>query len=220
MAAQSKIHLPPPVSESAIKRVIKDISSLYLQHRSRISRAVLLTLFVAVLERIRSAISEQKSAVKRAAAAPKSKVSLGNGTPGEGGKRKKIELDREFFNNLFRLLKIVIPGWRSKEMRLLIQHTFFLILRTLISVYVAELDGRLVSSLVRGRGKEFLWGLAWWMGIAVPATFCNSMVSNCAIIMIAPTLIDCASSHIINANSHYNTVLGSQITYTQNICQT
>jgi ATP-binding cassette subfamily D (ALD) long-chain fatty acid import protein len=178
MAAQSKIQLPPPITESGIKRIVKDISNLYLKHRSRISRAVLLTLFVAALQRVQSAISEQKAAVKRAAAAPKSKVSLGNGTIGEGGKKKKVELDREFFNNLFRLLKIVIPGWRSKEMRLLIRHTFFLIMRTLISLKVADLDGQLVSSLVRGRGKEFLWGLVYWMGLAVPATFCNSMVSD------------------------------------------
>jgi hypothetical protein len=46
----------------------------------------------------------------------------------------------------------------------------------MISLYVAELDGRLVSSLVRGKGKDFLWGLVWWMTVAVPATFTNSMV--------------------------------------------
>lgn len=183
MAAQSKIILPPPVTASGVRAIIKDISNLYLKHRSRISRAVFLTLLVAVLQRISSAVSEQKAVAKREALAPKSKVSLGNGTIGEGGKKKKVELDRVFFNNLFRLLKIVIPGWKSKEMRLLIRHTFFLVMRTLISVYVAELDGRLVSSLVRGRGKEFLWGLAWWMGLAVPATFCNSMVSmSCGIV--------------------------------------
>jgi ATP-binding cassette subfamily D (ALD) long-chain fatty acid import protein len=29
---------------------------------------------------------------------------------------------------------------------------------------------------VRGKGREFLVGLVWWMGVAVPATFTNSMV--------------------------------------------
>jgi ATP-binding cassette subfamily D (ALD) long-chain fatty acid import protein len=78
---------------------------------------------------------------------------------------------------LLRLLKIVIPGWRSKELRLLVSHSVFLVLRTLLSLYVAELDGRLVSNLVRGKGKDFLLGLVWWMIVAVPATFTNSMVS-------------------------------------------
>ena len=124
---------------------------------------------------MRSAISEQKSASQRAAAA-KAKAPTSSG-PGEATKRKKVELDREFFKNLFRLLKIVIPGWKSKELRLLISHSVFLVLRTLISLYVAELDGKLVSNLVRGKGRDFLWGLGWWMVVAVPATFTNSMVS-------------------------------------------
>lgn len=71
----------------------------------------------------------------------------------------------------------MIPGWRSKEFRLLISHSFFLVIRTLISLYVAELDGKLVSSLVRGKGKEFFRGIVWWMIVAVPATFTNSMLS-------------------------------------------
>lgn len=40
------------------------------------------------------------------------------------------------------------------------------------------MDGQLVSSLVRGRGRDFLVGIVWWMVIAVPATFTNSMVSK------------------------------------------
>ena len=71
----------------------------------------------------------------------------------------------------------MIPGWKSKELRLVISHSFFLVIRTLISLYVAELDGRIVSSLVRGKGKEFFKGIVWWMVVAVPATFTNSMLS-------------------------------------------
>ena len=70
----------------------------------------------------------------------------------------------------------MVPGARSKEARLLVTHTVFLVVRTLISLYVAELDGRIVSALVRGKGKEFLSGVIWWMCVAVPATFTNSMV--------------------------------------------
>jgi ATP-binding cassette subfamily D (ALD) long-chain fatty acid import protein len=52
-----------------------------------------------------------------------------------------------------------------------------LVIRTLLSLYVADLDGKLVSSLVRGKGKDFLIGIVWWMIVAVPATFTNSMLS-------------------------------------------
>ncbi|OAQ99882.1 hypothetical protein LLEC1_07908, partial [Akanthomyces lecanii] len=96
---------------------------------------------------------------------------------GPDAPRKKVALDREFFRSLMRLIRIVVPGWRSKEARLLISHSFFLVLRTLISLKVAEMDGAIVKALVRGNGKEFLTRIAWWMIIAVPATFTNSMLS-------------------------------------------
>lgn len=174
MAVQSKLYSSlPPVSESTIKRLVGDLSRLYLQNRKTISRSIYLTLFVALIARIRNAISEQKAAAARQVEARRH--GTGTAAVGEPGK-KKVELNREFFKNLIRLLKICIPGWRSKELRLLISHSVFLVLRTLISLYVAELDGKLVSSLVRGKGKAFLTGLVWWMVVAVPATFTNSMV--------------------------------------------
>merc|ERR1712000_345102 len=146
-----------------------------------ISRAVWITLFVALANRIRHAVSEQKAASARDAAqreARRGTTSSGEAGEGEKTPRKKVELNREFFRSLLRLLKVVIPGWRSKESRLIMSHTFFLVLRTLISVRVAEMDGQIVKALVKGRGKEFLKRILWWMIIAVPATFTNSMLSH------------------------------------------
>lgn len=174
-----------------LERSIKDAVSLlarkYVKHRTCISRAVYLTLFLALAKRIHNAIAEQKSAseVHAGNRAGTRKLDGDAGTAAGGdnnGKdgsksRKRVGLNREFLRNLLRLLKVVIPGWKSKELRLLISHSIFLVLRTLLSLYVAELDGKLVSSLVRGKGREFLLALAWWMTVAVPATFTNSMVS-------------------------------------------
>lgn len=173
MAAQSKIRLLPP--DRTIRTIVSELTTLYLKHRTKISRTVYLTLFFALLNRIRSAISEQKAAAARQAAVrQRGSTTLGTG---EATKKQKVELNREFFKNLFRLLRICIPGWKSKELRLLISHSVFLVIRTLISLKVAAMDGALVSSLVRGKGKDFLIGIVWWMIIAVPATFTNSMVS-------------------------------------------
>ena len=175
MAVQSKIFLPSDVSERSIKQVVSSLTNFYLMHRTRISRTVYLTLFVALINRIRNAVAEQKAASIHQA---QLRQRPGTGaTDGEQSRRKRVELNREFFTSLFRLLKIVIPGWKSKELRLIISHSVFLVVRTLLSLYVAELDGKLVSSLVRGKGKEFLQGIVWWMMVAVPATFTNSMVS-------------------------------------------
>ena len=175
MAGQSKL---PFMRDRTVRSIITDLTRLYLSHRTRISRAIWITLFVALANRIRHAISEQKAASARDAAqraARRGTTSTSAGVPGETP-RKKVELNREFFRSLLRLLKITIPGWRSKETRLLISHSFFLVLRTLISVRVAEMDGAIVKALVKGKGKEFLKRILWWMIIAVPATFTNSMV--------------------------------------------
>jgi ATP-binding cassette subfamily D (ALD) long-chain fatty acid import protein len=169
MAAQSKL-LPPGRS---VKQLISEFTSLYLKHRTKISRAVYLTLFVALIHRVHNAIAEQKAASRRQAEL-RSRPSTGE--VGVGQQKKRVEINREFFRNLLRLLKIVIPGIRSKELRLLISHSIFLVLRTLLSLYVAELDGKVVSALVKGKGKDFLLGLVWWMLVAVPATFTNSML--------------------------------------------
>lgn len=171
MAAQSKL-LPP---ERSVRQIFSSLTSLYLRNRTNISRAVYLSLFAALAKRIHNAISEQKAASQHQVDLRKKP---GTSSLGDGGEnpRKKVGVNREFFRNIARLLKIVIPGWRSKELRLLISHSVFLVLRTLLSLYVAELDGRLVSNLVRGKGKDFLLGLMWWMIVAVPATFTNSMV--------------------------------------------
>jgi ATP-binding cassette, subfamily D (ALD), peroxisomal long-chain fatty acid import protein len=169
MAAQSKL-LPPGRS---VKQLISEFTSLYLKHRTKISRAVYLTLFVALVHRVHNAIAEQKAASRRQAELRSRQIT---GEVDEEQKKKRVEINREFFRNLLRLLKIVIPGIRSKELRLLISHSIFLVLRTLLSLYVAELDGKVVSSLVKGKGKDFLLGLVWWMLVAVPATFTNSML--------------------------------------------
>jgi ATP-binding cassette subfamily D (ALD) long-chain fatty acid import protein len=181
MAVFSKPFSSHRLTTSSAKAIVNDLTRLYLQHRTRISRAVYLTLFVALISRIRNAIAEQKAASLRRASKSNDQTTAGEG---EATGRKRVELNREFFKNLLRLLSICIPGWKSKEFRLLIGHSVFLVLRTMISLYVAELDGRLVSALVRGRGREFLVGLVWWMGVAVPATFTNSMVCKISLFKI------------------------------------
>lgn len=71
----------------------------------------------------------------------------------------EIQVDAVFFTRLRRILRIVIPSIRSKEATLLILHSIFLVLRTLLSLYVASLDGAIVSALVRAQPKLFLWNI-------------------------------------------------------------
>ncbi|PNY29968.1 ATP-binding cassette sub-family D member 1 [Tolypocladium capitatum] len=175
MASQSKFG---PPGDRTVRSIVSNLTRLYLSNRTRISRAVWITLFVALVNRVRHAIAEQKAAsVREAHRRTARRGTVSSSSSGEETPKKKVELNREFFRSLLRLLRIVIPGWRTKEMRLLISHSFFLVLRTLISLRVAEMDGAIVKALVKGNGKEFLKNIVWWMLIAVPATFTNSMLS-------------------------------------------
>lgn len=158
-----------------MKSSVAQLLKLYVSNRTRISRAVYLALFLALVNRIRHAISEQKAASAREAAKRHSGTTSSDTQ--DSASKKKVELNREFFRSLLKLLHIVIPGTGSKEARLLMSHSFFLVVRTLISLKVAEMDGAIVKALVKGSGKEFLTRIVWWMLIAVPATFTNSMLS-------------------------------------------
>ncbi|KAI1330597.1 ABC transporter transmembrane region 2 [Xylariaceae sp. FL0255] len=173
MAVQSKIVLP---TDRSIKSVVAQLTQHYVANRTRISRGVYLTLFLALANRVRHAISEQKAASAREVAKRQSGTTTSSDGP-DAPSKKKVELNREFFQSLLKLLKIVIPSAASSESRLLISHSFFLVVRTLISLKVAEMDGAIVKALVKGSGKEFLKRIVWWMLIAVPATFTNSMLS-------------------------------------------
>ncbi|KAH7040034.1 ABC transporter transmembrane region 2 [Microdochium trichocladiopsis] len=175
MAAQSKL----AVSDRSLRSAVSQLTTLYIQNRTRISRGVYLALFVTLVNRVRHAVAEQKAASARdeARRASGTTSSALDAPEDAAKKKKKVELNREFFRSLLRLLRIVIPGWRSQEARLLISHSFFLVVRTLISLKVAEMDGAIVKALVKGSGREFLMRIVWWMVIAVPATFTNSMLS-------------------------------------------
>lgn len=71
-------------------------------------------------------------------------------------------------------------------------HSFFLVLRTVLSIGVARLDGRLVRNIVSADGKGFLKGLGLWFLLAIPSTYTNTMVrspqSSLAILLILALL--------------------------------
>ena len=92
----------------------------------------------------------------------------------------KPNLDKTFLRQLFAILKIAFPSWHSKEALILVMHSFFLVLRTVLSVGVARLDGRIVRDLVSADGKGFAKGIGLWFLLAIPSTYTNSMVSPTA----------------------------------------
>ncbi|PVU85860.1 hypothetical protein BB560_006882 [Smittium megazygosporum] len=90
---------------------------------------------------------------------------------------KKIgSVDKVFLQRFKILLKILIPSWHSREVLIIALHSIFLLIRTYLSVVIAQLDGRIVSYLIQSKGKKFLGGILSWLLIAIPATYTNSMI--------------------------------------------
>ncbi len=91
-------------------------------------------------------------------------------------KKTAIAVNKQFFEQLKHLVKILIPNIWSKEFGLLILHTGTLVCRTFLSIYVAQLDGRIVKTIVQKDVRKFILMLSLWLGIAAPATFVNSLI--------------------------------------------
>lgn len=91
-------------------------------------------------------------------------------------KATNIGLNWKFLQQLQQLVGIMVPRLMSREIGLLTVHTLCLISRTFLSIYVAAMEGAIVKFIVRRDVKNFVWMLMKWFGIAIPATFVNSMI--------------------------------------------
>lgn len=60
----------------------------------------------------------------------------------------KPNVDRSFLRQLRAILRVAFPSYTSKETGIVLLHSVFLVMRTVLSVYVAKLDGRIVRDLV------------------------------------------------------------------------
>lgn len=103
-------------------------------------------------------------------------VVLGSHKPAGRVLKSNLALNKEFFGQIIKLLKIVIPGIWSKQSVLLCFHSSCLVIRTFLSIYVATLDGQVIKSIVQKNVRKFAFHLMKWIAVAIPATFINSMI--------------------------------------------
>ncbi|KAF8480250.1 ABC transporter transmembrane region 2-domain-containing protein [Russula ochroleuca] len=92
--------------------------------------------------------------------------------------QSKPNVDRSFLRQLLAILRITFPSYRSPEVGIVLVHSTFLVLRTVLSVGIAKLDGKIVKALVSADGRGFLRGLGLWFLLAIPSTYTNSMIRH------------------------------------------
>ena len=83
---------------------------------------------------------------------------------------------RRTFVKAWGLLKIAVPSLRSREFGYLSTLTVFLVLRTVLSIYLSSINGHIVKSIVENDYREFLKRIGVLFLLSVPASVVNSML--------------------------------------------
>lgn len=153
-------------SKPRVRQQLVQFASFYSQHRPLIQRFLNSAFILYVLGTTYRGLSARPTASKSR-----------KGKDKDGKTSPRVAVDAVFYQRLSHILRIVIPGIRSKEALLLVMHSSLLVLRTAISLYVAALDGRIVASLVRAQPFQFFLNILRWLIVAIPATWTNSWLS-------------------------------------------
>lgn len=61
-----------------------------------------------------------------------------------------------FLKRAAELIRIVIPDWKSYETLNIVTLTVFLVVRTFLSIYIANVNGRIVKSIINVNYSDFV----------------------------------------------------------------
>lgn len=78
---------------------------------------------------------------------------------------------------LRRLLRAAVPSVNNSAVLYLLAHIGLLVVRAMLTIKVASLDGKLVGALVSKKLRRFGRLLAFWMFIGIPASFVNALLN-------------------------------------------
>jgi hypothetical protein len=91
-------------------------------------------------------------------------------------KKSKEKVDIVFVQRLVKLIKIAVPSWKSKSVAYLGILGFFLVIRTVLSIRISEVNGSIVRAIVQRDYPMFLRRIAILAVISIPASTVNSML--------------------------------------------
>jgi ATP-binding cassette subfamily D (ALD) protein 2 len=89
---------------------------------------------------------------------------------------KRSALNAKFFQEFQDILKIMVPGWFSREVGIIGIHSAILMSRTFLSIFVAALEGRIIKAIVQKNVSQFSLLMLKWFLVAVPACAINSLI--------------------------------------------
>lgn len=66
-------------------------------------------------------------------------------------------MDRQFYERVIKLVKELIPDWKCREFNYGMIIAVLLVLRTMMSIWLAEVNGRIVNAIVSRDLKLFVY---------------------------------------------------------------
>lgn len=131
------LQLLQPATRAALQARLKTTLDIYLAHRKGAQRVLTVGFVVYCL------LAAGLNLSGKGAKGLGERHGHGHEKRSRRAKKKRASVtDPLFHQRLKKLLRIVIPGIRSREAGMLALHTCFLLMRTGLSLYVAALDGR------------------------------------------------------------------------------
>eukprot|EP00743_Colponemidia_sp_Colp-15_P001440 GILK01001579.1.p1 GENE.GILK01001579.1~~GILK01001579.1.p1 ORF type:complete len:694 (+),score=88.80 GILK01001579.1:74-2083(+) len=151
------------VSASALRGNVSNVITQMFRTPSR--KAAGVALVAAALLYIRQRQNRSQSG------AMKEKLQNSVAEKKKGGKGR---VDAEFVSRVMELLKIAVPGWKSKEFWLMALLSVFLVIRTFLSIYIANVNGGIVQAIVERKLSVFLRKIGVLALYSVPSSYVNS----------------------------------------------
>jgi ATP-binding cassette, subfamily D (ALD), member 3 len=140
--------------------------------RSVTSIAVIFAITYYIKKRMQKQDPKLKELEKEADMFVKSKSTSGKGT-----------VDKKFFKRLLRFVKIAIPGWKTKETGLILFLSTALVIRTILSIRLAEVNGGVVHGIIKMDKTKFVAGLFTILLYAVPSSIINSLLEYLGVLI-------------------------------------
>ena len=72
------------------------------------------------------------------------------------------------------MLKVVVPSWTCKEAKYLALLTLMLALRTQMSIWLADVNGKVVKAIVERNLRNFVFRIFYLGCFAIPSSAVNS----------------------------------------------
>jgi ATP-binding cassette subfamily D (ALD) protein 3 len=97
-----------------------------------------------------------------------------NGANPNARRGGKGNVDKIFWERIQKLLKIAVPSWKSKEAICLIVLSGLLVVRTYLSIWLADVNGQIVKAIVSQDFQQFLRRVMALVLFAIPSSTVNS----------------------------------------------